>query len=74
VRARITRAEALHAYTCGAAHAAFAEARRGSVSEGLDADLTVFAEDLLAVPSERLPEVAVLGTIVGGRVEHDAGL
>ena len=54
----------------GAAYAAFAERRRGMVREGMDADLTLFAGDVAACPAERLRDLAVTHTIVGGRVEH----
>lgn len=66
---RLTREEALRAFTQGAAFAAFAEARRGTIREGRDGDLTLFAEDLLAVPAARLRDVRVTHTVVGGRVE-----
>jgi hypothetical protein len=41
------------------------------VREGLDADLTAFADDLLAVPAVALPQVPVAFTVVGGRVEQE---
>lgn len=66
---RLTREEALRAFTAGAAWAAFAEGRRGAIREGLDADLTVFAEDVLAGPASALRANRVTHTIVGGRVE-----
>ena len=66
---RLGRREALAGYTTGAAFAAFAEARRGRVQEGMDADLTLLGEDLLAVPAEEVPRVPVLGTVVEGAVE-----
>jgi hypothetical protein len=66
------RAEALRAFTSGAAFASFAEGRRGVVREGLDADLTAFADDVMAVPAEALPRLPVTLTVVGGRVEHEA--
>ena len=66
---RLTREEALRAFTAGAAHAAFAEGRRGAIREGLDADLTLFAEDVLAVPLDGLRRIRATHTIVGGRVE-----
>lgn len=71
----VTRAEALRAFTAGAAHASFAEGRRGMIREGLDADLTVFAEDLMALPADALPRATVTHTIVGGEViwERAAG-
>jgi predicted amidohydrolase YtcJ len=67
---RLTRAEALHAFTSGAAYAEFAEGRRGLIREGFDADLTVFARDILEVHVDELPQVAISATVVGGHVEH----
>jgi hypothetical protein len=67
----LRRDEALRAYTAGAAFAAFAEERRGMVREGLDADLTAFADDVMALPAEALPQLPVTLTVVGGRVEHE---
>jgi predicted amidohydrolase YtcJ len=64
---RLGRDEALRAFTAGAAYARFAEARRGAIREGLDADLTLFAEDVLGVPAARLPRVRVSRTIVAGK-------
>ena len=69
---RISRLEALRAFTAGAALAAFAEGRRGAIREGLDADLTVFADDVLACSAERLRASRVTHVVVGGRVEHRA--
>jgi len=65
---RLTRAEALRAFTAGAAYAERAEARRGLIREGYDADLTAFDGDLLAVPAEALLGLAVTYTIIGGRL------
>lgn len=67
---RLTRDEALHAFTTGAAYAEFEEGRRGLIREGFDADMTVFAKDILSVHVDELPEVAVQATVVGGHVEH----
>jgi predicted amidohydrolase YtcJ len=67
---RLHREEALAAFTRGAAHAAFAEGRRGTVREGMDADLTLFAGDVLACPPEALRALPVTHAIVGGRIEH----
>jgi predicted amidohydrolase YtcJ len=69
---RLTREEALRAFTAGAAYAAFAEGRRGAIREGFDADLTLFSEDPLAVPAQQLRRIRVTHTIVGGRVESAA--
>ncbi len=69
---RLTRIEALRAYTEGVAIAARAHDRRGKVKEGQDADLTVFARDILAVSADEVPGVEVTHTIVAGRIEHAA--
>jgi predicted amidohydrolase YtcJ len=65
---RLGRTEALRAFTAGAAFAAFAEARRGLIREGLDADLTGFGGDVLSAPAAALPSLPVTLVIVGGRV------
>lgn len=72
-REKLSREEALRAFTAGAAFASFSEGRRGVLREGADADLTLFGEDLLEVPVERLPSVPLVATVVGGRVEYVAG-
>jgi hypothetical protein len=69
---RLGRAEALRAFTSGAAFAAFAEQRRGMIREGLDADLTCFDGDVLAVPAAELPRLPVSLVVVGGRVAAGA--
>jgi predicted amidohydrolase YtcJ len=70
---RLTRAEALRAFTLGVAFAERSEGRRGAVVPGADADLTCFAEDVLAVPAESLPALPVTHTIVAGRVVFTRG-
>ncbi len=64
----VSREVALRAFTVGPARAAFAEGRRGMIREGYDADLTAFAEDVLAVPPEALPHLTVTHALVAGRV------
>jgi predicted amidohydrolase YtcJ len=67
---RLTRAEAVRCFTQGAAFAEHAEGRRGTLKEGSDADLTAFGGDVMTVPAAELHELAVLYTVVGGRVEY----
>jgi predicted amidohydrolase YtcJ len=64
---RLSRDEALRAFTVGGAYASFAEGRRGMIRVGYDADLTAFAEDVSKVPAARLRSAAVTHTIVSGR-------
>jgi predicted amidohydrolase YtcJ len=66
---RMTRLEAVRCYTAGAAYAESAEKRRGVLRVGMDADLTTFDRDLLAVPVEELNKLKVTHTFVGGRDE-----
>jgi len=70
---RISRTEAIAAFTRGAAFAAFAEGRRGVVREGMDADLTAFGGELLRASPAELRALPVTHVIVGGRVEWGAG-
>lgn len=67
----VAREVALRAFTAGPAYAAFAEGRRGMIREGFDADLTLFAEDVLAAPVEALPGLTVTATVVAGRVVYE---
>lgn len=67
----VSRLEALRAFTTGAAYASFAEGRRGRIGDGLDADLTLLAEDVLAVASEALPRLTITHAIVAGRVVYE---
>jgi predicted amidohydrolase YtcJ len=70
---RVSRDEALRAFTQGAAWASFAEGRRGALRAGMDADLTLFGADLLDADVDELPELPVSAAIVAGRVVFEAG-
>jgi predicted amidohydrolase YtcJ len=67
---RITLAEAVSAYTAGAAYAEFQEKDKGRLVPGQLADLVVLDQDIFAIPAERLRDVKVETTVVGGRVMH----
>ena len=70
---RLTVAEALAAYTLGPAFAAHAEARRGMIAVGHDADLVVLDRDLLAEGPSAIVGSRVVATIVAGRIVHAEG-
>jgi hypothetical protein len=70
---RLTVEQALRAYTRGSAYAAFEEKDKGTISPGKLADLVVLSEDLLRIPPEKIKDVRVEITIVGGRVVYKAG-
>jgi hypothetical protein len=69
---RLTREQALKAYTTNNAYASFEENRLGSISVGKWADITVVSRDIMTVPEEDIPGTRILYTIVGGKVEFDA--
>ncbi|HEY2238729.1 MAG TPA: amidohydrolase family protein, partial [Streptosporangiaceae bacterium] len=68
----ITVEEALRAYTWGSAYASHAERRRGTITPGYLADLTVLAEDPTAVSPDRIAGISVLATLVDGVAGFDA--
>lgn len=64
----ITLDEALAWYTGGAAYATFTEDEQGTLSPGKWADLVVLSEDPFAMGVERVSEIRVLQTVIGGAV------
>ena len=69
---RITREEALRASTMGNAYLTFEEELKGSVEPGKLADLVVLSGDIMTGPPDRIEEMTVLMTMVGGTIvfEH----
>ncbi len=67
---RMSRMEALRAYTSSGAFAAFQEDTRGSLKPGKLADITVLSQDITSVPEARIPETTVTFTIVGGKIVY----
>ena len=68
---RLTRAEALKAYTLNNAYAAFSERELGSITAGKYADLVVLSKDIMTIPEPEIPSARVLYTIVGGVVKYE---
>ncbi len=64
---RLTREEALAAYTTGAAWAVFEESQAGRLAPGRRADVSVFDRDLFEAPLDVLGEARPILTMVGGR-------
>jgi hypothetical protein len=65
---RVSREEALRAYTLDNAWAAFEEKEKGSLFPGKLADIAVLSKDILTVPEEQIPSARVDLTILGGVV------
>jgi predicted amidohydrolase YtcJ/acetyl esterase/lipase len=71
----LTRAEALRLFTADNAWAEFAEARRGRIAPGFDADFTVLDRDVFSeeTPASEIPKAHVRMTVVGGEIVYEAG-
>jgi predicted amidohydrolase YtcJ len=69
---RMSRLEALRAYTLQNAFAAFEEDVKGSLTPGKFADITVLSKDITAVPDEDIKSAKVMYTIIGGKVVYKA--
>jgi len=65
---KLTREEALKSYTLDAAYSAFEDHLKGSIEPGKLADFTVFDQDLMKVPDDKILDTKVAMTIVGGKV------
>ncbi|MFI8880316.1 amidohydrolase family protein [Streptomyces sp. NPDC055243] len=69
----VTAEEALYAYTVGSAHAVHEERVKGTLSRGNLADFAVLSDDLLGVAPDRIADLTVGATVVGGGIAYDAG-
>ena len=71
---KISRGQALYAYTQGSAYAEFAEKRKGKLNPGYEADFILVDRDLYTVPAPSLLGAKVLETYVGGRQAFAANM
>jgi predicted amidohydrolase YtcJ len=69
---RITREEAIRAYTIHGAWQDFMEDVKGSIEIGKLADLCVLGDDILTIDAHKIKDIPVLMTIVGGKIVYDA--
>jgi predicted amidohydrolase YtcJ len=65
---RISVQQALELYTVNAAYASFEEKIKGMLAPGKLADMIVLSDDPLTVPPEKLKDIKVEMTIIGGEV------
>ncbi|TDN36408.1 amidohydrolase [Hymenobacter sp. UV11] len=63
----LTRQQALRGMTTWAAHAAFEDKRKGQIKAGMLADFVVLDTDLLTAPNEKLHDLKVQQTWIGGK-------
>ncbi|MGB9684675.1 MAG: amidohydrolase [Candidatus Bathyarchaeales archaeon] len=66
----LTVEEALRTYTVNAAYASFEEDKKGTIEVGKFADVTVLSDDLLSISPEKIREVKVEMTVVGGKIVY----
>lgn len=69
---KLTREEALAAYTTGSAYAEFEEKDKGLLAPGMLADFVVLDRDLTKVPAAEILKTKVLRTVVGGKTVYDS--
>lgn len=69
---RITLDEALKICTVNGAYASFEENEKGSITAGKLADFVILAEDPHDVDPDRIKEIRILRTVVGGRTVFEA--
>ncbi len=68
---KITREEALRCYTLHGAYASCEEKMKGSIEPGKVADLVILAEDLTQGDPNRIKDIPILATMVGGEFCFD---
>lgn len=69
---KITIAQAIAAYTTGAAYAEFEEKQKGVLAPGMLADFVVLDRDITKVAPEEILKTRVLWTVVGGKTVYAA--
>ncbi|MCE7056584.1 amidohydrolase [Algoriphagus sp. AGSA1] len=67
---KMTREEALKAYTLDGAYAEFEEDFKGSIEVGKAADFTIFDRNIMEIPEDEILETKVAMTVVGGKVVY----
>lgn len=69
-RQKVSRQEALRAYTLNAAYAAFEERIKGSITPGKLADFVVLDRDIMTIPENEILSTRVLTTYVAGEAVY----
>jgi predicted amidohydrolase YtcJ len=63
---KLTREQALHGFTLGAAYSAFQEDQLGSIAVGKFADFVVLSNNIMTVPVKEILNTRVLKTVING--------
>ncbi len=67
---KLTRGQALYAYTQGSAYAEFAETHKGKLVPGYDADFVLVDRDLYTIAAPEILRTVVLETFVAGKMVY----
>jgi predicted amidohydrolase YtcJ len=67
---RLTRAEALRAFTIDGAYAAFEEQKKGSLVPGKLADFVMLSDDIMRIPDSQVWRAHVLMTVLDGKIVY----
>ena len=67
---KLSRQQALHGFTLGAAYAAFQENLIGSIEAGKYADFVVLSQDIMQIPEQQIPQTKVLATYINGQAVY----
>jgi hypothetical protein len=70
---KLTVAEAVEAYTMGSAFAEFQDKEKGSITPGKLADMVLISDDIFSIEPNKIKDVKVVKTIVGGKIVWEAG-
>lgn len=73
VATRVTVQEALPMMTRESAYAIFMDEAVGSLKPGKFADFVVLSDNPLTIPSDRIKDIRLLSTIIGGETQYDQG-
>jgi hypothetical protein len=65
---KLTRGQALYAYTQGSAYAEFAETHKGKLAPGYDADFILLDRNLYTIAPPEILHTVVLETFVAGKM------
>ena len=69
---RLSVEESIRAYTINTAYAGFEDHLKGTITVGKLADFVVLSDDLLTMDPDRIKDVEVSMTFVGGRLVYEA--
>jgi hypothetical protein len=69
---RITVEEALRVNTLNGAYNSHEEDLKGSITNGKLADFVIFSDDLFTVDKEKIKDIQIVRTVVGGATVYEA--